>query len=260
MSRTVEDAALMLDVMAGPDGRDPFSLPDDGTTYADAPDRPIDDLTIAYSPDLGTYPVSETVTSVLDDAVGAFEDTGATVERVDPDLGHTKEEIVDAYYTFANVLWGMLLENLQDDGFDPYDADREKLRPYLVDLILESDEPTMKAYRDANVVRTAVLDGLCDLFEEYDLLVSATMAVPPFDHGAYPEAVDGTDVEQYRGWILTQPYNLTGQPAATAPAGLTDDGLPIGMQIAAPRHRDEDVLAAAGALERTRPWHDAYPR
>lgn len=260
MSRTVEDAAVMLDVMAGPDGRDPFSLPDDGTAYADAPDRPIDDLKIAYSPDLGTYPVAETVTAVLDDAVNAFEHAGASVERVDPDLGHPKKDIVDAYYTFANILWGMLFENLQDDGFDPYEADREKLRPYLVDLILDSDEPTMTAYRDANIVRTDVLDGICDLFEEYDLLVSATMAVPPFTHDEYPTEIDGTDIEPYRGWILTQPYNLTGQPAASAPAGVTDEGLPIGMQIAAPRHRDEDVLAAAGALERTRPWRDAYPR
>jgi len=118
----------------------------------------------------------------------------------------------------------------------------------------------MTAYRDANIVRTDVLDGICDLFEEYDLLVSATMAVPPFTHDEYPTEIDGTDIEPYRGWILTQPYNLTGQPAASAPAGVTDEGLPIGMQIAAPRHRDEDVLAAAGALERTRPWRDAYPR
>jgi len=93
MSRTVEDAAVMLDVMAGPDGRDPFSLPDDGTAYADAPDRPIDDLKIAYSPDLGTYPVAETVTAVLDDAVNAFEHAGASVERVDPDLGHPKKTL-----------------------------------------------------------------------------------------------------------------------------------------------------------------------
>lgn len=260
MSRTVKDAALMLDVMAGPDQRDPFSLPDDGTKYVDAPDRPIGDLKIAYSPDLGTYPVSYAVTDVLSEAVEAFEDAGATVEHITPDLGHTKEEIVDAYYTFANVLWGMLLENLEDDGFDPYGADREKLRPYLVNLILESDEPTMKAYRDANVVRTNVLDGLCDVFGEYDLLVSATMAVPPFAHGEYPGQIGGTEIEPYRGWILTQPYNLTGQPAASTPAGFSDDGLPIGMQIAAPRHRDEDVLAAAGTLECQRPWHDAYPQ
>ncbi|PGF15678.1 amidase [Natrinema sp. CBA1119] len=257
LARTVEDAALSLDVMAGAHPRDPFSIPK-GSEYHAAVDRPIDELTVAYSPDMGIYPVDPAVRNVLEDAVSALEHAGATVDVVDPDLGHDNEEILEAYYTMATVRWGSLLENLEDEGFDPLGEDRDRLRPYLVDLIMDAEEPTTREYKRADVVRTHVLDGLVDLFGEYDLLVTATAGTTPFPHGEEPTAIDGVEIEPYRGWVLTQPFNLTGQPAASVPAGVVD-GLPVGMQIAGPRHADDDVITASAAFERQRPWNDAYP-
>ncbi|WP_226005132.1 amidase [Natrinema salinisoli] len=257
MARTVEDAAVSLDVMAGTHPRDPFSVPK-RTEYRDAVNRPIDGMTIAYSPDMGVYPVDPDVRAVLEDAVSALERAGATVDRVDPDLGHTNEEILDAYYTMATVRWQSLLDNLEDEGFDPRADDRDRLRPYLVDLIMDADEPTTREYKRADVVRTRVLDGFADLFAEYDLLVTATLGTTAFPHGEEPVEIDGVDIEPYRGWVLTQPYNLTGHPAASIPAGFVD-GLPVGMQIAGERHADDDVIAASAAFERQRPWHGEYP-
>ncbi|AHG01990.1 amidase (plasmid) [Halostagnicola larsenii XH-48] len=257
LARTVEDAALSLDVMAGTHPRDPFSVPKRGE-YRDAVDRPVDELDIAYSPDMGVYPVDPDVRDVLEDAVSAFERAGATVDAIDPDLGHDNEEILDAYYTMATVRWRSLLENLSEEGFDPLGEDRDRLRPYLVDLVLDAEEPATRVYKRADVVRTDVLDGLADLFAEYDLLVTATCGTTPFPHGEEPAEIDGTEIEPYRGWVLTQPFNLTGQPAASAPSGFVG-GLPVGMQIAGPRHADDDVIAASAALERRRPWRDAYP-
>ncbi|OLZ42127.1 amidase [Natrinema saccharevitans] len=257
LARTVEDAALSLDVMAGVHPRDPFSVPKQ-ESYRDAVDRPIDELEIAFSPGMGIYPVDPAVREVLEDAVSAFERAGATVDRVDPDLGHDNEAILEAYYTMATVRWRSLLENLRAEGFDPFGEDRDRLRPYLVDLVLDVDEPSTREYKRADVVRTRVLDGLADLFAEYDLLATATCATTPFPHGDEPAAIDGTEIEPYRGWVLTQPFNLTGQPAASVPAGFAD-GLPVGMQLAGRRHADDDVIAASAAVERQRPWHDAYP-
>jgi Asp-tRNA(Asn)/Glu-tRNA(Gln) amidotransferase A subunit family amidase len=257
LARTVEDAALSLDLMAGAHPRDPFSIPK-RDEYRDAVDRPIDELTIAYSPDMGIYPVDPDVRDVLEDAVSAFERAGATVDAVDPDLGHDNEEILDAYYTMATVRWQSLLDNLEDEGFDPRGEDRDRLRPYLVDLIMESDEPTTREYKRADIVRTHVLDGMADLLAEYDLLVTATAGTTPFPHGEEPDEIDGVEIEPFRGWVLTQPYNLTGQPAASIPAGVVD-GLPVGMQIAGERHADDDVIAASAAFERQRPWNDEYP-
>ena len=257
MARTVEDAALSLDVMAGAHPRDPFSVPK-RDEYRTAVDRPVDELKIAYSPGMDTYPVDPDVRAVLDDAVSAFERAGATVDAVDPDLEHDDEEILDAYYTMATVRWQSLLDDLENEGFDPRGEDRDRLRPYLVDLLMEADEPTTREAKRADVVRTRVLDGFAELFDEYDLLATATVGTTPFPHGEEPEEIDDVEIEPLRGWTLTQPYNLTGQPAASIPAGFVDD-LPVGMQIAGPRHADADVIAASAALERRRPWRDAYP-
>ena len=159
----------------------------------------------------------------------------------------------------ATVLWQSLFDDLEAQGFDPRGDDRNRLRPYLVDLVMDADAPTTRAYKQADVVRTRVLHGLADVFDEYDLLVSATTSTTAFPHGDEPETIAGVEIEPLRGWALTQPYNFTGHPAASVPAGLAD-GLPVGMQIAGRRHADADVIAASAALERRRPWHDAYPR
>lgn len=257
MARTVEDAALSLDVMAGTHPRDPFSVPatDD---YRAAVDRPIDDLSIAYSPDMGIFPVEPAVRDVLDDAVTALERAGATVDEVDPDLGRDQGEILETFYTMATVRWQSLFDTLEEQGFDPHGEDRDRLRPYLVDLVLDAEAPTTREFTRADVVRTDVFDGLQDCFEEYDLLVTATLSTTAFPHGEEPETIDGVEIEPLRGWVLTQPYNLTGHPAASIPAGFVD-GLPVGMQIAGRRFADADVVAASAALERRRPWIDRYP-
>lgn len=257
MARTVEDAALSLDVMAGPHPRDPLSIPTQ-EDYRAAVNRPVADLKIAYSPDMGVFPVEPAVREVLDDAVSAFERAGATVDEVDPDLGHDQDDVLDAYYTMATVRWQSLFDNLESQGFDIHGEDRDRLRPYLVDLIVDAEEPSTRAYKQADVVRTHVFDGLQDLFAEYDLLVTATVATTAFPHGEEPTRIDGVEIEPLRGWVLTQPYNFTGHPAASIPAGFVN-GLPVGLQLAGQRHEDDVVLAASAAFERQRPWHDRYP-
>jgi len=258
MARTVEDAALMLDVMTGPHPDDPFSLPTPSDDYVAATSRPVDDLTVAYSPDLGSYPVADPVRETVDDAVEAFETAGATVERVDPDLP-PQSEILDAYYTFATVLWEGLFDALAGDGLDPRGADRDRLAESTVETILEADEVSTRELTAAQRTRTNVQAAFADLFAEYDLLVCPTLSVPPFEIGDLPTEVAGATIEPRRGWLLTQPFNLTGQPVGALPAGLTNDGLPVGMQLVGPRLAEADVLAASAAFERVRPWQNAYP-
>ena len=124
---------------------------------------------------------------------------------------------------------------------------------------MDAEKPSAREYKRADVVRTHVFDGLQDLFAEYNLLATATLGVTAFPHGEEPESIDGTEIEPLRGWVLTQPYNYTGHPAASIPAGFAD-GLPVGLQVAGRRHRDDQVIAASAAFERQRPWHDAYPK
>jgi Asp-tRNA(Asn)/Glu-tRNA(Gln) amidotransferase A subunit family amidase len=260
MARTVEDAALMLDVMAGPHPLDPFSLPEPEVDYVAVTRRPVDDLSIAYSPDLGIYPIDPAVRRVVDDAVLAFEAAGATVERVDLDPELTHENVLDAYYTFATVLWESLFDALEEEGdLDPRGADRDRLTESTVETILEAESVSTREYKAADRTRTRVLELIGGVLDEYDLLATPTLAVPPFEIGDLPTEVDGQPVEPRRGWLLTQPFNMTGQPAASIPAGLTDEGLPVGLQLVGPRLADDDVLAASAAFERVRPWRQHYP-
>ena len=260
MARTVEDAALMLDVMAGPHPLDPFSLPEPEVDYVAVTRRPVDDLSIAYSPDLGIYPIDPAVRRVVDDAVLAFEAAGATVERVDLDPELTHENVLDAYYTFATVLWESLFDALEEEGdLDPRGADRDRLTESTVETILEAESVSTREYKAADRTRTRVLELIGGVLDEYDLLATPTLAVPPFEIGDLPTEIDGRSVEPRRGWLLTQPFNMTGNPAASIPAGLTDEGLPVGMQLVGPRLADDEVLAASAAFERIRPWRDRYP-
>jgi aspartyl-tRNA(Asn)/glutamyl-tRNA(Gln) amidotransferase subunit A len=102
-----------------------------------------------------------------------------------------------------------------------------------------------------------------EFFREYDLLLTPTMAIPPFRHpkdlGEYPHTVNGVEVGS-QGWHpFTFPFNLTTNPAATVPCGFTDDGLPLGLQIVGRRFEDLLVVQAAAAFEGARPWADKRP-
>jgi amidase/aspartyl-tRNA(Asn)/glutamyl-tRNA(Gln) amidotransferase subunit A len=263
-ARTVEDAALMLDVMAGPGSGDPFVAPEDGADYLGALERDVSDLRVAYCPDLGTFPLDERVRDVVDDAVGAFEACGATVERVDSVFEHTYRELRESWMTGFFVSFAALSANLREsEGVDYLGTDREDTTPAFVEAIEMGNETSAVEYKRADNVRTSALLAVQELLEEYDLLASATLAVPPVENRedgntVGPTEIDGEPVDPLVGWCLTYPFNMTGHPSASVPAGLDDDGLPVGLQLTGRRFEDETVLAASAAFERERPWHDAY--
>ena len=267
-ARTVEDAALMLEVMAGPEpgagSGDPLVAPDDGADYLGALDRDVSELRVAYCPDLGVFPLDERVRAVVDDAAGAFEDAGATVERVESVFEHSHTALYDSWTTGWEVKFGALAENLEESaGVDYLGADRDETTPAFVDAIERGHEISGVAYKRADNVRTSAFLAVQDLLSEYDLLASATLAVPPVENRddgntVGPSEVDGEPVDPLVGWCLTYPFNMTGHPAASLPAGLDEDGLPVGLQLVGRRFEDETVLAASAAFERERPWHDTY--
>ncbi|WP_207592801.1 amidase family protein [Halomontanus rarus] len=268
LTRSVKDAAIALEVMAGPDQSDPFALPADDVEYTDAAvlDRPLDDWRIGYSPDLGVFPVAEAVRDCVEDALSAFEREGATVDPVDVDLGHSLETLRD------RTRFGLM------QAFTAKVADSIERR-HGIDFLGEHAADVPREFRERievgrthssveigrmNQVRTAMFDGVQDVFEgggeEYDLLVTPTLSVLPIRNDSLDDVrVDGDAVHPRADWLLTWPFNMTGHPAASIPAGFVD-GLPVGMQLVGPKFGDETVFAASAAFERRRPWIESYDR
>jgi Asp-tRNA(Asn)/Glu-tRNA(Gln) amidotransferase A subunit family amidase len=130
-----------------------------------------------------------------------------------------------------------------------------------VDAFHRIDEMNVLEYRGLDSVRAEIFEAIQSYFEDFDLLILPTLTVPPFKHGAStPQSVNGESMTSTLEWALTWVFNLTGHPVSSVPAGFTDEGLPVGMQIVGPRFADERVLAASGAFERIQPWLASYPQ
>ena len=260
MTRTVADAALAMDVMAGPDDSDPFSLPDDGAAWLDAVDREVDNLSAAYSPGLDLFPVDPAVQETVEAAADALAEAGVSVERTDLDHDLSFEELQEAFRTMYTTGFAVLAERVEaDTGFDYLDADRDHASPGLPRMMELGGEIDATTFIRANEVRTRWYDAVQELLCDYDLLLTPTLSVtPPAISDEQVPEVDGQKIDPYTGWLLTWPFNMCDNPAASIPAGLVD-GLPVGLQLVARRHADETLLAASAAYERQRPWQESYP-
>jgi aspartyl-tRNA(Asn)/glutamyl-tRNA(Gln) amidotransferase subunit A len=249
MSRTVADSALMLSVIAGSDDRDRHSLPSANFDWMEVLQGDIKGLRIAYSADWGYAAVDPTVRQIVGNAVKVFEqELGCIVEETHPGW----QDPYDTFWALVALdsdLVGMrkMAEQLGD-----------KMTPHLVEFL--NKQWTAEEFTNAVLARKALNNKMWKFMRQYDLLLTPTLAVPPFEIGIQgPEVIDGRQVEPFEWLAFTFPINMTGQPAATIPAGWTDDGLPIGLQIVG-RHLDDPlVLKASAAFERIAPWHDRRP-
>ncbi|TCK37225.1 aspartyl-tRNA(Asn)/glutamyl-tRNA(Gln) amidotransferase subunit A [Paraburkholderia sp. BL8N3] len=249
MSRTVADSALMLSVIAGPDPRDRHSLPPADFDWMNALDGNIKGLRIAYSPDWGYAAVDPRVRSVVDEAVKVFErDLGCVVEIAHP-----------AWSDPFDAFWAIVAMDTDLKGMRAMVAEHgHEMSPHLVAFL---NHPwTAEDFTNAMLTRKAVVNKMWRFMNNYDLLLTPTLTVPPFPiHCQGPEKTDGRMVAPTQWLSFTYPINLTGQPAASVPAGFTKDGLPIGLQIVG-RHLDDAlVLRASAAFEQARPWRHQWP-
>lgn len=248
MSRTVADSALMLSVIAGPDSRDRHSLPAANFDWMECLNGDLKGLRVAYSEDWGYTAVDPDVRQIVRAAVKVFEqDLGCVVEAVNPDWE-------DPYDTFgALVALNSDLVGMRRMA-DQYG---DRMAPYVLSLLQR--DWTAEQFTNALTAQKALCNKMWRLMQRYDLLLTPTLTLPPFPIGvAAPETTEGRPV-RYADWLsFVFPINLTGQPAATVPAGFTTAGLPIGMQIIG-RHLDDPlVLKASAAFERAAPWQQTF--
>ncbi len=249
MSRTVEDSALLLQVLAGHDSRDPSSLRDSSPDFVAAVNRDIKGLRIAWSPDYGYAAVDPEVAAVSSRAAQLFGELGCSV-------GEAPLSLVDPFDAFWTIFstnnyasYGGLLESHADE-----------LTDYARGCIENGAGVTGAEYAGAVGHIDRLKARFADVFDDYDLLLSPTMAVPAFPGGESPSRIDGKDVHPFWGYLpFTFPINLVGHAAASVPCGFSSDGLPIGLHIVGRRGHEETVIAASAAFERAQPWTDRRP-
>lgn len=263
LARTVADAALMTSVMAGPHPDDPLTLPDDGVDYLRGAESTARSFRVAFSPNLGDFPVDERVASVVRRAVDALRRDLIEVDEVEPDFRADHDTLARLWVRLISVHYGAIARHWKQEGVDLLGEHAEKLTPQFRQMLIEAQTISAVDHALDDVLRTGVFVGLQALFERYDLIVSPTLAIPPVRNASDgntvgPTAIGGKRVDPLIGWCMTYPINFTGHPAISVPAGLTSDGLPVGLQIIGRRHADEKVLALASRFERAQPWFQGY--
>ncbi|WP_330354386.1 amidase [Streptomyces chartreusis] len=237
MTRDAADAALLLDVIGAPDSRDWSALPPAPGPFAAALSGGVRGLRVAYSPSLGgQVAVRPAVAAAVRRAVERLAGLGAYVEETDPDF----TDPVDAFHTLWFTGAARVTQHL-----GPHQ--RELLDPGLREICGVGARMSALDYLAAVDVRMELGRRMGRFHDSYDLLLTPTLPITAFEAGA--EVPKGSGHRRWTGWTpFTYPFNLTQQPAATVPVGTDGDGLPVGLQIVAARHRDELVLRAAHAL------------
>jgi amidase len=227
MARNVADIALMLSVISGADDRSPLSFPVDSRSFLAAIEKPeIRGLRIAWSPDLGLTAVDRDVQTVTAGAAKRFTELGCSVEPAEPDFTSLREII---HVTRA---WRMV--SLHADQLEKW---RDQMNPDLVWNIEQGFPLSAQQVGEAEKKRTMLYHRVRQFFEKYDLLLTPTVAVPPFPvEIPYPREINGRPMANYTDWfILTYAISVTGMPAISVPCGFTPEGLPLGLQIVARR-------------------------
>lgn len=251
ITRSVRDAALMLEVMAGPATTDDTTGPLGFSTTDVDQQLDLSGLRVAYSPDLGMLPVDLDVRRVFSDAVLRFEQLGCVMVEDHPDA------------TGTEALWNTiaLAEGYASEG--PLLAEfRDRMSPGTAALVEAGRDTSGAQYVDALHEKARYTRTWAEFFSGYDLLLLPSAQLTAFSVGlANPEQIEGRPVDDFfDDWCtIYLPANLTGMPATSVPAGFGDDGLPVGVQVMAPRWSDALTLRAATGFEQLVPWTDFRP-
>ena len=247
MARTVEDCALLMNVLSEPDVRDVHAVPRRGIDYLAGLGEGVRGLKIAFSPNLGHVDVNPEIERAVAAAAGVLRDLGATVTEVDPSFS-------DPLGAFGHLFYSGAANALRDLGT----RKRELMDPQLVKVAEKAARLTVLDYLAANNERGQLCERMAQFHQKYDLLLTPTLPITAF--GLNREVPEDWPSTRWPTWTpFTYPFNLTGQPALSVPCGFCRDGLPIGLQLVAARYNDVTVLRAGHAYQQAAPQARKLP-
>ena len=250
MARNVSDCALLLSVMAGPDARVPIALGEAGACFGVPLARDLQGLRVAWSPHLGQFEVDAEVLTVLERALPAFSALGCQLAAASPDLRDADEvfRVLRAWQFAAR--------------FGPdFERQRAQLKDTVVWNIEQGLALTLNEVTQAEIKRSQLIARVAAFFEHYDFLVCPATQVPPFPiEQEWVQSINGRELATYLDWMgVCYAITVTGCPAISVPAGFTASGLPVGLQIVAPRWQDLAVLQMACGFEAATRHGDRRP-
>jgi len=251
MARTVQDVALLLTAIAGPDPRAPIAIQEPGVRFAAGLERELKGVKIAWSHDLGSFPVDPHITAVLDSQRSTFEALGCLVDDDEPDF-RDADEVFKVWRAWSFEL----------SYSDLVERHRDQIKETVIWNVEEGRKLTGPQLSRAEMKRTMLYHRVREFMEEYEYLILPVSQVPPFSiTQEYITEINGAQMETYIDWMKSCYFiTVTGLPAISVPCGFTPEGLPVGVQIVG-RHQDDfGVLQLAYAFqEATGIWQQRPP-
>lgn len=260
ITRTVQDAVLVLNSLSGRDARDPFSYDSSPLELAG---NGFEGLRVGYTRDYGTFPIDSNIAEAFDDTIGQLRKQGVSLAEIRTPLPYSQQELSDLWCRQIMLSNVATIETFLSSGVDLLDDNAGVLPDVYVDWVETVRRKSVADILSDYNMRTEIIDYFNRIFNEVDILLTPTVAANPVLNSPTkgmtfgPSEINGVGVDPSIGWCMTYFTNFTGHAAASVPLGL-HDGLPVGMQVMGGRYGDEDVMRFAAAFERFMPWDDMY--
>lgn len=264
LTKTVEDAAILLNYMNYYNPRDPFSLPNKNINYKQYIDKYDNKKKrIAFTYGFNLFEVDNEIKDKIDEMVLKLKDIGYEVDFVDFNFKYDCNEISN--YWCKSLIFDSVVE-IENDKSQGRDYLRDHIEQFPEEItywINECKKSNIWDLYKFNLIRTDILDNFENVFEKYDYIISATSCCLPVlnsdDRNTKgPEYINDKKIDSLIGWSTTYLVNFTGHPATSIPIGLSNNNLPIGMQIVGKKYEEEDLLFISKVIENHFPWKNNY--